>query len=207
MHSHIYRVSFQNANENTELIPEKPIETYNNYFIGSDSSKWASNCRIFQAMTYKNIYPNIDLNYYAENGALKYNLIVHPGGDPDNIALRYDGVDQLVAKNKQLQIKTSLGVLKETIPLSYQLSSTEKTDVECKYFLSDKNTIKFKIKNYSPDATLVIDPAEIFCSFSGSVADNWGFSATYGPDGSMFIAGIVAGDGYKVTTRSVSAKI
>jgi gliding motility-associated-like protein len=200
VHSHVYRVSFQNANENTELIPEKPIETYNNYFIGSDPSKWASHCRIFQAMTYKNIYPNIDLNYYAENGALKYNLIVHPGGDPDNIALRYEGVEQLVAKNKQLQIKTSLGVLKETIPLSYQLSSTEKTDVECKYVLTDKNTIKFKIKNYSPDATLVIDPTEIFCSFSGSVADNWGFSATYGPDGSMFIAGIVASTGYKVTT-------
>jgi gliding motility-associated-like protein len=200
LHSHMYRVSFRNANENTELIPEKPIETYNNYFIGSDSSKWATHCRIFQAMTYKNIYPNIDLNYYAENGSLKYNIIVHPGGNPDNIALRYDGVDQLVAKNKQLQIKTSLGVLKETIPLSYQLSSTAKTDVECKYVLADKNTIKFKIKNYSPDATLVIDPTEIFCSFSGSVADNWGFTATYGPDGSMFIAGIVSGSGYKITT-------
>ena len=175
LHSHLYRVSFQNANENVELIPEKAIETYNNYFIGNDSSKWASHCRIFQAMTYKNIYPNIDLRYYAENGMLKYNLIVHPGGNPDNIALHYDGVDQLIAKNKQLQIKTSLGVFKEIIPLSYQLSATEKTDVDCKYVLADKSTIKFKIKNYSPDQTLVIDPTEIFCSFSGSAADNWGF--------------------------------
>ena len=199
LHSHMYRVSFQNANENVELIPEKAIETYNNYFIGNDSSKWASHCRIFQAMTYKNIYPNIDLRYYAENGMLKYNLIVHPGGNPDNIALHYDGVDQLTAKNKQLQIKTSLGVFKEIIPLSYQLSATEKTDVDCKYVLADKSTVKFKIKNYSPDQTLVIDPTEIFCSFSGSAADNWGFTATYGPDGSMFIAGIVGDNGYQVT--------
>ena len=199
LHSHMYRVSFQNANDNVELIPEKPIETYNNYFIGNDSTKWASHCRIFQAMTYKNIYPNIDLRYYAENGMLKYNLIVHPGGNPDNIALRYDGVDQLIAKNKQLQIKTSLGLLKETIPLSYQLSQTGRTEVDCKYVLADKNTIKFKIKNYSADQTLVIDPTEIFCSFSGSAADNWGFTATYGPDGSMFISGIVGGSGYQIT--------
>ncbi len=207
VHSHQYRVSFENANENPEIIPEKPIETYNNYFIGNDPTKWASHCRIFQAMTYKNIYPNIDLNYYAENGMLKYNFIVHPGGNPDNIALHYDGVDKLNAKNKKLQIKTSLGLLTETIPSTYQLSNAnpERTEVESKYVLTTNNTVKFKIKNYSPDATLIIDPNEIFCSFSGSKADNWGFTATYGPDGSMFIAGIVDGFGYQTTPGAFSS--
>jgi gliding motility-associated-like protein len=205
LHSHIYRVSFQNANVEAQIVPEKAIETYNNYFLGADQSKWASNCRIFQAVTYKNIYPNIDLHYYTENSILKYNLIVHPGGNPENIVLHYEGVDRLTAKNKSLQIKTSLGVLKEDIPSTYELSSVARTEVDCKYYLSDKNTVRFRIKNYSPDATLVIDPTEIFCSFSGSVADNWGFTATYGPDGSMFIAGIVAGDGYRVTPGAFQA--
>jgi len=200
LHSHMYRVTFDHANDNPEIVPEKPIETYNNYFLGSDPSKWAPHCRIFQAMTYRNIYPNIDLRYYAENGMLKYNLIVHPGGNPDNISLRYDGADRLIAKNKTLQIKTSVGILTEKIPLSYQFSSEGRTDVECRYQLVGKNTIKFRLNSYSPDQTLVIDPTEVFCSFSGSAADNWGFTATYGPDGTMFIAGIVSGLGYQVTT-------
>ncbi len=46
-----------------------------------------------------------------------------------------------------------------------------------------------------PASTLIIDPQVIFCSFSGSTADNWGFTATYGPDGSMYGGGIVFNGG------------
>ena len=41
LHSHAYRVSFLDANENVEIVPDKPLPTYNNYFIGNDPSKWA----------------------------------------------------------------------------------------------------------------------------------------------------------------------
>ena len=46
------------------------------------------------------------------------------------------------------------------------------------------------IGKVSPDATLIIDPTLIFSSFTGSAGDNWGFTATYGPDGSFFGGGI-----------------
>ena len=82
MRAHAYAVNFLNMNESTEIIPDKPLDTYNNYFIGNDSTKWARNCRIFQGVTYKNIYPGIDLRYYTDNGKLKYDLIIHPGADP-----------------------------------------------------------------------------------------------------------------------------
>jgi len=39
----------------------------------------------------------------------------------------------------------------------------------------------------------------IFGSFTGSTADNWGFTATYGPDGSMFGGGIVFDTGFPVS--------
>ena len=54
--SHTYEVKFLNANPNPVIIPEKIISTYNNYFIGNDANKWASNCKIYTAVTYKNIY-------------------------------------------------------------------------------------------------------------------------------------------------------
>ena len=41
LHSHAYEVKFLNANPHPQIIAEKPLNTYNNYFIGSDSSKWA----------------------------------------------------------------------------------------------------------------------------------------------------------------------
>jgi len=82
LHSHQYQVRFLDANPDPEVVPEKPMPTYNNYYIGNDHSKWASQCRIFQAITYRNVYPNIDIRYFSSNGQLKYDILVHPGGDP-----------------------------------------------------------------------------------------------------------------------------
>ena len=195
--SHAYRVNFIGANPKAEVIPDKPLFTYNNYFIGSDPSKWASNCKIFQAVTIQNIYPNIDLRYYSDKGTLKYDIIVRPGGQVSDIALGYDGADRLKIQSKDLVISTSVGELKEFAPYTYQYTDKGKQTIAAKYTLKD-NVLRFDIRGYDPATTMVIDPTLQFCSFSGSGAENWGFTATYGPDGSMFGGGIVAGSGFPV---------
>ena len=113
IHSHAYKVNFVKASGNVELQPDKALPTYNNYFIGNDSSKWKGFCKIYQGVTYKNIYPNIDVRYYTDQGTLKYDLIVNPGGNINDIALQFEGVDNLSIKNKELIIGTSLGEMKE----------------------------------------------------------------------------------------------
>ena len=193
--SHAYKVNFEGASSLVQVIPEKALPTYNNYFIGSDQSKWQSDCKIYQAVTYKDIYPNIDARYYTDRGTLKYDLIVHPGGNIDNIALRYEGADKLSLQNKELVIGTSVGDVRELYPYTYQVLDKGRETLECKYVV-DKNMVRFKVKNYDPAATIVIDPTLVFCSFTGSTKDNWGYTATPGPDGSLFAGGICFGEGY-----------
>jgi len=199
MRSHAYRMSFVDASEEVELVPDKPMPNYNNYFIGKDPSKWAGNCKIYQGVTYRNIYPGIDLRYYTNAGRLKYDLIVHPGADPDHIVMKYEGQDGLSVKKNLITIKTTVSEVKSLSPYSYQLDATGRRQVECRYVQVGPNTIGFKLKNYSRDETLVIDPSTVFCSFTGSTTDNWGFTATYGPDGSLYAGGIVAGPGWPVS--------
>ncbi|RYY16261.1 MAG: hypothetical protein EOO04_27240, partial [Chitinophagaceae bacterium] len=93
--SHAYTVQFVGANENPLIIPDKILPTYNNYFIGNDSTKWKSNVKIFQAVVYKNVYPKIDVRYYSENSQLKYDFIIHPGGSVNDIVMKFDGADKL----------------------------------------------------------------------------------------------------------------
>ncbi len=108
VHSHAYTVKFLNA-QNPQIIPDKPIPSVNNYFIGNDKSKWASNCRIFQGITYKDVYPGIDVRYYSDGASnLKYDFIIHPGADVNNIAMKYTGANKIAVKNKQLVVSTSL---------------------------------------------------------------------------------------------------
>ncbi|MEP6927253.1 MAG: hypothetical protein ABI834_06425, partial [Ginsengibacter sp.] len=81
LRSHAYSVKFVNAQQ-PQILPDKPMPTINNYFIGNDKSKWASDCRIFKGITYKDLYPGIDVRYYSDGGSnLKYDFIVHPGAD------------------------------------------------------------------------------------------------------------------------------
>lgn len=199
LRSHAWNVDFVGASSASTIVADKMISTHNNYFIGNDPSKWAGGCRIFQALTLKDVYPNVDVRYYTSNGYLKYDIIVKPGGDVSKIALKYDGVDKLQVKNKELLISTSIGELKESSPFTYQAELTGRKEINCKYLLKD-NVLRFDVKDYDPTKTLVIDPVIVFCSFSGSQADNWGFTATYGPDGSMFGGGIVFSTGFPVST-------
>jgi gliding motility-associated-like protein len=195
LRSHAYKVNFLNASPRVEVIPEKAQASYNNYFIGNDKTKWAADCKIFQAITYKNIYPNIDVRYYSDAGKLKYDIIVHPGGDVGAIVMRYDGVDKLEVKNKELIIQTSVGDVKELYPYSYQVANGKRQTIDCKYSVRN-NIVKFKADDFDAKSTLVIDPTVVFCSFTGSTADNWGYTATPGPDGSFFAGGIAFASGY-----------
>lgn len=187
--SFAYKVKFVGGAINPKQIPDKVINSYNNYYVGNDKGSWASDCKIYQAVTYKNIYPNIDVRYYSEGAKLKYDFIVYPGGNPDLIAINYAG-PKLSLKNKELIISTSVGEVKELSPYSYQATQNGQTEVKCDYVLRD-NIVTFKVKKYDPKSILVIDPSIIFSSFTGSTADNWGYTATPGPDGSFFAAGIV----------------
>lgn len=197
--THAYDIDFLGASREIRSQPDKQVSSYNNYFYGNDQSKWAGQCPIYQAITLQNVYPNVDVRYYTDNGFLKYDIIVKPGGDVSKIALKYNGVDQVQTRKGELLIETSVGELKESVPFTYQAGLTGRKEINCKYSVKN-NVVRFDVKNYDPAATLIIDPVIVFCSFSGSSADNWGFTATYGPDGSLFGGGIVFNNGFPVST-------
>ncbi|MDB5249970.1 MAG: cell surface protein [Segetibacter sp.] len=198
LRSHAYEAAFVNAG-NAQLVGEEQTATYNNYFIGNDPSKWAANCKIYKAVSYKNIYPNVDVRYYTASGKIKYDIVVKPGGNVNDIALMYTGVDGLEINNSELVVKTSAGNTKELAPFSYQLENGKQKEIGCKFKVSG-NTVKFDVANYSKNQTLVIDPTLVFSTFTGSTADNWGHTATYAPDGSFFAGGIVFNNGFPTST-------
>ncbi len=197
--SHAYRVRFEGGAANPQVLPDKPLPHYNNYFLGDDPTKWVSQAKIYSALVYKNVYPNIDVRYYSEGGRLKYDIIVYPGGNPEQIAMHYEGADKLsVSKEKELLIRTSVGEIRELYPYSYQYESGKnRKEIQCRYDVSG-NTVRFKLKGYDSRETLVIDPSVVFCSYTGG-SNNYGFTATPGPDGSFYSGSITFDDRFPVT--------
>ncbi|KAB2859039.1 MAG: T9SS type B sorting domain-containing protein [Flavobacteriales bacterium] len=197
---HAFEVQFLNAQ-----VPftkaQHPCTDYENYFIGNDSTKWASNVKKYQDVTYQNLYQGIDLKLYsADDNGLKYDFIVAPNADANQIQLQYNGQNNLsINKEGQLMVTTSVNTLVEQKPYAYQLINGKEKEVKCNFKL-EGNTLSFDFpKGYNKTLPLIIDPALIFASYSGSTIDNWGFTSTFDQAGSLYGGGVAFGIGYPTT--------
>lgn len=198
IHFHAFKVEFLDG-LNTTLTPSVTRPDFENYFIGKDRSKWASQVRKFEEIVYQEIYPNIGLKFYQKGVQLKYDFNVLPGGDPAKIQLSYKGVDEMYIEKGDLHIKTSVNNIIEQKPYAYQLIKGKEKEVKCKFILKG-NILSFEFpKGYRKEFPLVIDPTLIFASYSGSTIDNWGYTSTFDELGNLYGGGVSFGVGYPFT--------
>lgn len=189
-------VEFLNSNEVHEVKKEKPLSYYYNYFIGNDSSKWASNVQSFQEATLVDFYPHIDLKIIDSKSEFKYELWCAPGTDYKQIQLKMKGFSNIVLdKSGNLILSTALGKITEKKPIAYQLLNGKLTSVPCKFILN-RDVVSFEVGKLDKNATLIIDPILVFATYSGSRTDNFGMTATYGYDGSAYSGGTIFGASY-----------
>lgn len=198
MRGHAYYVHFEGALPSPEFSTEKAFPDYENYFLGNNPAHWASFVKSYQKISYQNLYPGIGLTFYTEGTQLKYDYLLEPGADPNQIRMRYEGLNKLRIKDGKLIIETSVNRITEEIPLAYQMINGKKKTIACNYKLSaDRQTVGFHFpQGYNPKYPLIIDPVLVFCTYTGSTADNWGFTATYDPTGAFYSGGIVNNAGY-----------
>lgn len=199
MKSHAFKVNFENSNPDVEISGNNLLSWHRNYYLGNDPKKWAERVRLYSQVYYKNLYSKIDLQLYNSEKNLKYDIIVHPGGDPNSIKLNYTGQDAMHIEYGHLYLTTSVGVVIEQKPYVYQEVNGSKKEIPCSYKLKN-NSISFAIEGtYDRSLPLIIDPTLIACTYTGSSADNWGFTATYDAAGNIYTGGIAAANGYPTT--------
>ena len=196
---HAVKVKAKGGNENPQIGAADSATYFHNYFLGSDPSRWASKVRLFTSVTYRDIYPGIDQQFYSAGNDVKYDFIVRPGSSAENIILEYEGVDHLSIQKGALQMELSVGTVVEQNPYAYQIINGREVQVSCRFVLSG-NMVRFRFpKGYNHSLPLIIDPTLVFSSYTGSNADNWGFTATYDAFGDLYSGGNVQNFGYPVT--------
>lgn len=199
INAHCYEMQFVGANP-TDPAGQGKIVPYYNYYFGNDQSRWKSGVGGYRNAYYNNLYDGIDLSVGEEYERLKYEFWVKPGADIKDIKIRYAGVNNLRTENGNLIFGTSLGNVTELQPVAWQIINGDTIFVKCDYAVKN-NTVSFVAgANYNKDFALVIDPVVVFGTYSGSTADNWGYTATYDAQGYVYAGGNIFGLGYPVTT-------
>ncbi|MDG1147002.1 MAG: gliding motility-associated C-terminal domain-containing protein [Crocinitomicaceae bacterium] len=193
---------FRGANEINTIEKFNRSDTYYNYFVGSDKSRWASNVRGYGEAILQDLYSGIDLKLIEHEAQLKYEFHVKPHVNPGQILLEYSGHEKInIDRKGNLIIKTDIGEIIEQKPYVYQIVNGHIRDVKCEFVL-EGNAVSFNLGSYNPNVTLVIDPILVFATYSGSVTDNFGMTATYGHDGSAYSGGMVFGNAYPTPALS-----
>ena len=191
VHLHIFRQVFENANPDVRITGSNKLTEYFNYYIGKDRSKWASHVGGFYDITYNDLYNKIDLQVSSQSVNMKYNFIVKPGGKPDDIKINYEGTDGMQLANGDLVLKTSIGPVTDLKPYAYQIVNGEPREVNCVFALKGSHVWFEFPDGYDKSLELIIDPTLVFSTYSGSVSDNFGYSATYDSHGNAYAAGSV----------------
>ncbi|KAA5545057.1 DUF7948 domain-containing protein [Adhaeribacter rhizoryzae] len=198
--AHAYKVNFVGAGTgNNKVNGQQPSEAVRNYYIGKDPSRWAAGVKAFAQVTYEALYPGINMHLYEQDAHLKYEFLLEPQANPTQIKMQYQGADKIFIQNNELHIKTSVTEVVEQKPYAYQLQNNQPVEVPC-FFKLDGDVVTFEFPaGYDRSKPLVIDPVLVFSTYTGSRADNWGFTATYDEEGNMYSGGIVAGFGFPAT--------
>jgi len=194
-----YKMQFINTNTQVTVSAQDKTSFYYNYFIGNDTAKWKSQVPIYREIKYAELYNGIDLICQQNGEKFKMEYIVSPHADPNQIAWHYDGITNLSIVHGDLHIATAIGTIIESKPYAYQINDKgKKNEISCHYLIK-QNKVFFQVGVYNPSLPLIIDPYLVFASYSGSTADNWGYTATYDRYGNLYGGGIAFSVGYPYT--------
>ncbi len=201
---HAIKSIFLGSNADAQKVESENSTAYRNYFLGNDQSKWKSMVYSLKKVVYKDFYPSIDMQVEGNSSNLEYSFIVAPGQDIAQIQMKIDGANSVfIDENGNLHTVHPFGEIIESAPKAWNLDENgKKTKVKIAFQLID-NIVSYVLKsNCNKNQTLVIDPELTFSTFTGSTADNWGFTAAPDQAARVFAAGIVFGSGYPIVTGS-----
>ncbi len=149
-------MNWEGCNADVELIvSEKAVGYYTFGEKGYENIKAIG----YKKLLYKNIYPNIDIEYtIPEKGGIKYRIILHPNANPAVLKMHYSGAIEKLLKDKEgnIVVQTQAGDIIDYAPESF-LESTQ-SKINSSFSLHNK-TVTFQIQALdSKNHTIIIDP-------------------------------------------------
>src|SRR5580698_551637 len=116
------QMNFLGANPNALLAAEERQPGVVNYYLGNDRSKWRENIPLFGRVSYKNVYPGVDLAFHGAASRLEFDYLVAPGANAAPIALGIDGAKSMQTNEAgDLVLATTSGPVQLHKTVAYQL--------------------------------------------------------------------------------------
>jgi len=211
----VVRMGIVGANTDAEIAGVGELAGNNNYFVGNDPAHWRTHIPTYSKVSYRSIYPGVDLVYYGTQRQLEYDFVVAPHADPSVIRLNVAEATSerslagRVRLNSagELVVQTAAGEVRFDKPVIYQQAGDtgQRTLVEGGYILCGSNRVGFQIGSYDRSQALVIDPVLTYSSLVGGSGDDAIASVSVAIDsaGNAYVASGTVSTDFPVTSGSL----
>lgn len=186
------------------IITEDQSIDFLQYFL-AHCPEGITNVHSYKKITIQEIYPGIDWVLYNSNEkGFKYDFIIHPHADPQQIKIIYSSLIPLELNyDGSVEIKSEIGKVIESAPLSYQNGNNIPSLFIKKGNQKNDNggfdtQIEFEIGKYNTNETLTIDPQLVWATFYGGSNDDFPVSLVCDSIGNVFLTGYTYSSNFPV---------
>lgn len=155
---------FIGSNLNAQIIASKQKSEYLNFYLAHTPERGINGVHIFEQLIYKNLYSNIDLILYVKDRGMKYEFVIHPGGNPNDIKIKWEGTKPELLLDGGIKYENELATLHESQPITFIQGEQE---ISSKFSLDQEDNIFFNLGEYDGNKTLVIDPTLSWATYYG----------------------------------------
>jgi hypothetical protein len=178
---------FIGANPKARLVAHDRGTGRVNYISASERH---TNLPTYAGLTYRNLWPGIDMTFRANATKLKYEFLVRPGANPAAIRLAYAGGGApAITQSGELRVPTAAGPLMDSRPYSYQRAARGRVPVRSRFVLRKGRSYGFAVSGYDVQRPLVIDPDLAYSTFLGGSGSDETYGIDVDPRGNAYVVG------------------
>jgi hypothetical protein len=187
------------ANAAAEVSGAEELPGRSHYLVGKDPRRWRRDVPHYARVSYREVYPGVDLVFHGRQGRLEYDFVVSPGTDPRTIRIRLEGAEAMrLDEGGNLVVATSAGPLVQRAPLVYQEIDGERRRVSGSYVLHGGGDLGFTLGQYDAGRPLVIDPVLEYSTYLGGSSGDGGAAIAVDDFGHAFVAGYTVSPDFPV---------
>src|SRR5215472_11381704 len=174
-------VTLEYANPHARPEALDPLPGVSNYYLGNDPKKWRTDVPHFARVRYHDVYPCIDVIYYANaHRKLEYDFIVQPGANPHQIQIAFNQPVHTTSDGDLL-----VAGLRQHRPKVYQHGR----EIACDYIIDHEHRVQLALARYDRTESLTIDPVIEYSTYLGGNAIDFATAIAVDSIGGAYITG------------------
>jgi len=175
------------------IVADNQLAGIVNYYVGSDSKNWHTGVKQYSSISYRDVYPGVNMVFHGSQRQLEFDFVVSPGADPKVIELGFKGARELGTDvSGNLLLNSSAGAVVLHKPVAYQEKDGKREMVDAVFQVNNRNEVALSIGRYDRSRKLVIDPSLTYSTYLGGTAEDDVFGIASDSSGNAYVTGQTA---------------